>query len=70
MSDLGGSYNKQIPGGANGVLGFALLVPAVALLLVQYFGFISCVFYLVPVGVVLGILYTERELRDHENKAE
>jgi hypothetical protein len=63
-------WSQQIPGGAKGVVGFAFLVPTVALVLVQYFGFISCVFYFVPVGVVLGILYTERELRDHENKAE
>ena len=60
----------QIPGGAKGVLGLAFFVPTILLASVKYFGLLTCISYLVPLGIVVAIIYTERELREHEGKDE
>jgi membrane protein required for beta-lactamase induction len=61
---LAKQYN--IPGGVKGIYLGVIVSVVVAVICITFLDFITCIFYFIPIGAILALVYAERELARHE----
>lgn len=60
--------SNGVPGGPKGLYTLIVAVPVLVYLTIRTFGFVTSLFYSIPIGIIGAIIYAERSMAAEDQK--